>query len=171
MEERLDAMIDRAVKRLVQAKAMKQMPASPSLNGEAQQPKRISALEPGLALNARTSGVALVGGAPSGSGCEPHRAQRAPWITITPAEPRTNVFNDARGVAVLAVSQDSTAFVRMGARPSGTNIRRENQFRLSAAYFRPHRSHCTSICSCRHGDDAGGVQHERECMQVGCFDH
>ena len=43
MEERLDAMIDRAVKRLVQAKAMKQMLASPSLNGQAQQPKRISA--------------------------------------------------------------------------------------------------------------------------------
>jgi hypothetical protein len=43
MEERLDAMIDRALKRLVQAKAMKQMLASPSLNGQAQQPKRISA--------------------------------------------------------------------------------------------------------------------------------
>jgi len=43
MEERLDAAIDRAVKRLVQAKAMKQMLASPSLNGQAQQPKRISA--------------------------------------------------------------------------------------------------------------------------------
>ena len=42
LEERLDAMIDRAVKRLVQAKAMKQMLASPSLNGQAQQPKRIS---------------------------------------------------------------------------------------------------------------------------------
>jgi hypothetical protein len=42
MEERLDAMIDRALKRLVQAKAMKQMLASPSLNGQAQQPKRIS---------------------------------------------------------------------------------------------------------------------------------
>jgi hypothetical protein len=37
-------MIDRAVKRLVQAKAMKQMLASPSLNGQAQQPKRISKL-------------------------------------------------------------------------------------------------------------------------------
>ena len=47
MEERLDAAIDRAVKRLVRAKAMKQMLASPSLNrqlnGKAQQPKRISA--------------------------------------------------------------------------------------------------------------------------------
>jgi len=43
LEERLDAMIDRAVKRLVQAKAMKQMLASPSLNGQAQQPRRISA--------------------------------------------------------------------------------------------------------------------------------
>jgi hypothetical protein len=42
MEERLDGMIDRALKRLVQAKAMKQMLASPSLNGGAQQPKRIS---------------------------------------------------------------------------------------------------------------------------------
>jgi hypothetical protein len=42
MEERLDAMIDRAVKRLVQAKAAKQMLASPSLNGRAQQPKTIS---------------------------------------------------------------------------------------------------------------------------------
>ena len=42
MEERLDAMIDRAIKRLMQAKAMKQMLASPSLNGQAQQPKRIS---------------------------------------------------------------------------------------------------------------------------------
>jgi hypothetical protein len=42
MEERLDGMIDRALKRLVQAKAMKQMLASPSLNGQAQQPKRIS---------------------------------------------------------------------------------------------------------------------------------
>jgi hypothetical protein len=41
------AMIDRAVKRLVQAKALKQMLASPSLNGQlngrAQPPKRISA--------------------------------------------------------------------------------------------------------------------------------
>ena len=47
MEERLDTAIDRAVKRRVQAKAMKQMLASPSLNrqlnGQAQQPKRISA--------------------------------------------------------------------------------------------------------------------------------
>ena len=43
MEERLDAMIDRAVKRLVQAKAMKQMLASPALKGHAQQRKRISA--------------------------------------------------------------------------------------------------------------------------------
>jgi len=47
MEERLDAMIDRAVKRLVQAKAMKQMLASPSLDGQldgqAQQPKRLLA--------------------------------------------------------------------------------------------------------------------------------
>jgi hypothetical protein len=43
MEKRLNAMIDRAVKRLIQAKAMKQMLASPSLNGQAQQPKRISA--------------------------------------------------------------------------------------------------------------------------------
>src|SRR6266545_1322104 len=47
MEECLDAAIDRAVKRLVQAKAMKQMLASPSLNrqlnGQTQQPKRISA--------------------------------------------------------------------------------------------------------------------------------
>jgi hypothetical protein len=41
-EERLDAMIDRAVKRLVQAKAMKPLLASPSLNGQAQQPKTIS---------------------------------------------------------------------------------------------------------------------------------
>jgi hypothetical protein len=41
MEERLDAMIDRAVKRLVQAKAVKQMLASPSLNGQDQKPKRI----------------------------------------------------------------------------------------------------------------------------------
>ena len=42
MEERLDAMIDRAVKRLMQAKGVKQMLASPSLNGQAQQPKSIS---------------------------------------------------------------------------------------------------------------------------------
>ena len=42
MEERLDGMIDRALKRLLQAKGMKQMLASPSLNGQAQQPKRIS---------------------------------------------------------------------------------------------------------------------------------
>jgi hypothetical protein len=42
MEERLDGMIDRAIKRLMQAKAMKQMLASPSLNGQAQLPKRIS---------------------------------------------------------------------------------------------------------------------------------
>jgi hypothetical protein len=35
-------MIDRAVKRLVQAKAMKQIMASPSLNGQAQQAKGIS---------------------------------------------------------------------------------------------------------------------------------
>jgi len=42
MEERLDGMIDRALKRLVQAKAMKQMLASASLNGGAQHPKRIS---------------------------------------------------------------------------------------------------------------------------------
>jgi hypothetical protein len=41
MEERLDVMIDRAVKRLVQAKAVKQMLASPSLNGQDQKPKRI----------------------------------------------------------------------------------------------------------------------------------
>jgi hypothetical protein len=34
MEERLDAAIDRAVKRLVQAKAVKQMLASPYLNGQ-----------------------------------------------------------------------------------------------------------------------------------------
>jgi hypothetical protein len=44
LPRRLNAMIDRAVKRLVQAKAMKQMLASPSLNGQAQQPKRISKL-------------------------------------------------------------------------------------------------------------------------------
>ena len=43
MEERPDAMIDRAVKRLVQAKAMKQILASPSLNGQPQPPKRIQA--------------------------------------------------------------------------------------------------------------------------------
>jgi hypothetical protein len=39
-EDRLDAMIDRAIKRLVQAKTMKQMLASPSLNGQAQHSKR-----------------------------------------------------------------------------------------------------------------------------------
>jgi hypothetical protein len=43
MEERLDAMIDRAVKGLAQAKAIKQMLASPSLNGQSQSPKRIQA--------------------------------------------------------------------------------------------------------------------------------
>jgi len=37
-----DGMIDRALKRLLQAKGMKQMLASPSLNGRAQQPKSIS---------------------------------------------------------------------------------------------------------------------------------
>jgi hypothetical protein len=42
MKERLNAVIDRAVKRLVQAKAMKQIMATPSLNGQAQQAKRIS---------------------------------------------------------------------------------------------------------------------------------
>jgi hypothetical protein len=43
MEERLDAMIDRSVKRLVQTKAMKQMLASPFLNGHVRPPKKISA--------------------------------------------------------------------------------------------------------------------------------
>jgi hypothetical protein len=41
VDERIDAMIDRAVKRLVQTKAMKQMLSSPSLNKGVDQPKEL----------------------------------------------------------------------------------------------------------------------------------
>jgi hypothetical protein len=41
VEERIDAMIDRAVKRLVQARAMKQMLGTNSGNRENDQPKKL----------------------------------------------------------------------------------------------------------------------------------
>jgi hypothetical protein len=46
VDERIDAMIDRAIKRLVQTKAMKQMLGRPSPNGGDDQPKKIHSGKP-----------------------------------------------------------------------------------------------------------------------------
>jgi len=46
VDERIDAMIDRAVKRLVQAKAFKQMLGTTSPNAGAEQPKKLPSNKP-----------------------------------------------------------------------------------------------------------------------------
>jgi hypothetical protein len=54
VDERIDAMIDRAIKRLIQTKAMKQMLVGTSPNGGDHQPKKIQSgklKESGKSLN------------------------------------------------------------------------------------------------------------------------
>jgi hypothetical protein len=51
VEERLEAMIDRATKRLVQAKAMKQMLGQPSSNGEYEKPHKSRRRKPRASAN------------------------------------------------------------------------------------------------------------------------